>query len=74
MLIVYVVQIDYYHKMFLKVKLLNTRAHQKQPPEEFYKKGTLKNFAKYTVKLLCRSFIFDKAAGHGFATLLKNGL
>ena len=29
--------------------------HQKQPPEVFYKKGVLNNFAKFTGKHLCRS-------------------
>ena len=39
---------------------------QKQPPEVFYKKGVLKNFAKFTAKHLCRSLFFNNPA-----TLLK---
>ena len=36
---------------------------QKQPPELFYKKGVLKNLAKFTGKHLCWSFFFKKVAG-----------
>ena len=36
---------------------------QKQPPEVFYKKGVLKNFAKFTGKYLCQSLFFNKVAG-----------
>ena len=35
----------------------------RQPPEVFYKKGTLKNFAKFTGKHLCQSLFFNKVAG-----------
>ena len=35
---------------------------QKQPPEVFYKKGDLKNFAKFTEKHLGRSLFFNKIA------------
>ena len=35
---------------------------QKQPPEMFYKKGVLKNFAKFTGKHLCDSFLFNRVA------------
>ena len=31
----------------------------------FYKKGALKNFAKFTGKRLCQSLFFDKVAGLG---------
>ena len=37
--------------------------NQKQPPEVFYKKGILKNFAKFTGKHLCQSLFFNKVAG-----------
>ena len=43
---------------------------QKQPPEVFYKKGVLKNFAKFPGKHLCQSLFFNKAAGLP-GTLLK---
>ena len=36
---------------------------QKQPPEVFYKKGVLRNFAKFTGKHLCQSLFFNKVAG-----------
>ena len=36
---------------------------QKQPLEVFYRKGVLKNFAKFTGKHLFRSLFFDKFAG-----------
>ena len=44
---------------------------QKQPPEVFYKKGFLKNFAKFIGKHLCQSLVFNKVAGFKLATLLK---
>ena len=47
---------------------------QKQPPEVFYKKGVLKNFAKFTGKHLCQSLFFNKVAGIRTATLLKKRL
>ena len=36
---------------------------QKQQPEVFHKKATLKNFAKFTGKHLCQSLFFNKVAG-----------
>ena len=33
---------------------------QKEPPEVFYKKNVLKNFAKFTEKLMLQSFFFDR--------------
>ena len=35
---------------------------QKQPPEMFYKKGVLKNFAKFTGKHMRWSLYFNKVA------------
>ena len=35
---------------------------KKHPPEVFYKKGVLKNFAKFTGKHLCESLFFNKVA------------
>ena len=35
---------------------------QKQPPEVFFKKGVLKNFANFTGKHLCWSLFFNKVA------------
>ena len=36
---------------------------QKQPPEVFFKKGILKNFAKFRGKNLCQIIFFDKVTG-----------
>ena len=33
---------------------------EKQPPEVFYEKGVLRNFAKFTGKNLCQSLFFKK--------------
>ena len=41
-------------------------------PEVFYKKGVLRNFAKFTGKHLCQSLFFNNVAGLRPATLLKN--
>ena len=35
---------------------------EKQPPEPFYKKGVLRNFAKFTGKHLCQTLFFNKVA------------
>ena len=43
-------------------------------PEVFYKKGVLRNFAKFTGKHLCQSLFFNKVAGMRTATLLKKRL
>ena len=45
--------------MAISKSFINT---QKQPPEVFYKKGTLKNFTKFTVKHLCQSLFLNKIA------------
>ena len=37
--------------------------------EVFFKIGALKKFAKFTGRLLCRSFFFDKAASFFYRTL-----
>ena len=42
---------------------------QKQPPEVFYKKSVLKNFAKFIGKQLCQSLFFNK----GLQLHLKTG-
>ena len=47
---------------------------QKQPPEAFYKKGVLKNFAKFTGKYLCQNIFFNKVVGIRLAILLKKRL
>ena len=38
----------------------STTYFEKQPPEVFYKKGVLKNFAKFTGKHQCQSLFFNK--------------
>ena len=42
------------------VILLRKYASQKQPPEVFYEKGVLRNFAKFTGKHLCQSLSFNE--------------
>ena len=43
------------------------------PPEErsYIRKGVLRNFAKFTGKQLCRSFILYKIAGRNFCEIYK---
>ena len=48
--------------------------HEKQPPEVFYKKGVLTNFAKFPGKYLCHSLFFNKVAGLRPTILLKKRL
>ena len=38
-------------------------SYRSSHPEVFFKKGILKNFAKFTGKRLCYSLFFDKVAG-----------
>ena len=47
---------------------------QKQPPEVFYEKGVLKNFAKFTGKHLWQSLFFNKVAdlNRFFLWILRN--
>ena len=47
---------------------------QKQPPEVFYRKAVLKNFAKFTGTHLCQSLFFNKVADLRTATLLQKRL
>ena len=47
---------------------------QKQLLEMFYKKGVIRNFAKFTGKHLCQRVFFNKVAGLRTATLLKKTL
>ena len=47
---------------------------QKRLPDVFYKKGVLKNFAKFIGKHLCQSLSFNKFAGRRPAALLKERL
>ena len=50
-----------YLQLFIKLKSWSTSL-QKQPPEVFYKKGFLTNFAEFTGKHLCQSLFFNKIA------------
>ena len=51
---------------------------QKMPPEVFFKKGVLKDFANFAGKQLCQSLFFNKVAGVSsrqllpYRVLLKN--
>ena len=47
---------------------------QKQPPEVFYKKGVLRNFAEFTEKHLYQRIFLIKLQAWGSATLLKKSL
>ena len=48
------------HDFLLLALVENTRSSR---PEEFYKKGVLRNFAKFTEKHLYQSLVFNKDAG-----------
>ena len=52
--------------MLTKQGNISRQNYQKQPPEVFYKKGILKNFAKFTEKDLRQSLFFNKVAGYSF--------
>ena len=52
-------------------KLIPNPTFRSSHLELFYKKGVLKNFAKFTGKNLCQSLFFNKVAGLGKGTLLK---
>ena len=43
--------------------LVKKRRCRSSRPEVFYKKGVLRNFSKFTGKLLCQSLFFNKVAG-----------
>ena len=45
------------------------RISQKLPPELLYRKGALKNFAKFTGKYLCQSLFLIKLLAWGLARL-----
>ena len=47
---------------------------QKQPPEVFFKKGVLKNFANFTGKHLCWSLFFNKVADLRVCNFIKKRL
>ena len=42
---------------------LRLKLCKKQSPDVFYKKGVLRNFAKFTGKHLCQRLFFNKVAG-----------
>ena len=46
----------------IKVGKIKNKAIQRQPPEAFFKKGVLRNFAKFTGKHLWQSLFFNKVA------------
>ena len=43
--------------------LLDNIINRSSRPEVFYKKGVLRNFAKFTGKHLCQSIFFNEVAG-----------
>ena len=48
---------------YLKHPINSQDTVQKQPPEVFYKKDALRNFAKFTGKHLCQSLFLNKVVG-----------
>ena len=56
---------------FILSKLYALIVVKKQPPEAFFKKAVLKNFAIFTGKHLCQSLFLNKVAGLRPVTLLK---
>ena len=63
----------------LKQKLISSITNfvyelQMQRPEVFYKKGVLRNFAKFTGKYLCHSLFFNKVTDLRPATSSKKRL
>ena len=48
------------HFKILQVKGLQYKCFKKQPPEVFYKKAVLKNFAMFTGKQLCWNLFLIK--------------
>ena len=42
---------------------------QKQPPKVFYKKGVLRNFAKFTGKHLCQCLFFNNVSHNDCVSL-----
>ena len=60
--------VNYCHNILHHRFLTESRSSR---PEVFYKKGVVKNFAKFTGKHLCQSLFFNKVAGLNPATLLK---
>ena len=51
--------------------LFKPLCYKKQPPEVFYKKSILENFAKFTGKQLYLTLFFNKVAGLGSVPSLK---
>ena len=65
-----IVYFDLRSEFNINVLTINGRSHLRCS----FKTGALKNFAKFTGKLLCHSFFFNKVAGLRQATLLKERL
>ena len=61
-----------YHTLFLR--FYNQLQDKSSPPEVFFYKGILRNFAKFSGKHLCLGLSFDKIPGLRPATLLKERL
>ena len=49
--------------LLMILKLMGNRNARSSHPEVFYKKGVLRNFAKFTEKHLCQGLFFNKVAG-----------
>ena len=60
-----------FHSFSVEIIYISVVSLEKQPPEVFYKKDVLKNFANFTEKHLWCKSLFTKVAGMRPATLLK---
>ena len=66
---------DFFWKQLFTFHLLPMfKAITRSRLEVFYKKGVIKNFAKFTGKYLYQSLFFNKVAGPCPATLLRKRL
>ena len=63
--------LDLFKNPFFTFFLLFDRSSR---PEVFFRKGVLRNFAKFTGKRLCQSLFFNKVAGLRSATVFKKRL
>ena len=63
MLLKILVMISMKWNQHMKNGLKNTIIYRSSHPEVFYKKGVLRNFAKFTEKHLCQGLFFNKVAG-----------
>ena len=61
--IIFHISITNWSNFVFWIAFSNTWCNRSSRPEVFSKKGVLRNFAKFTWKLLCQSLFFNKVAG-----------